>query len=107
MEQGESVFGIDFGTTNTRVAHYDGKTMHMVPIYDDRGVSYSMPTQVNYEDGRTAAFGYSALQRRQGAAASIHQMAARSRRSGRGRRSSDGPRSNGGRLFYPSAPGCG
>jgi molecular chaperone DnaK (HSP70) len=67
MNQGQSVFGIDFGTTNTRVAHYDGKTMHMVPIYDDRGVSYSMPTQVNYEDGRPAAFGYAALHRRQGA----------------------------------------
>jgi actin-like ATPase involved in cell morphogenesis len=67
MERRQSVFGIDFGTTNTRVAHYDGKTMHMVPIYDDRGISYSIPTQVNYEDGRPAAFGYSALQRRQGA----------------------------------------
>jgi len=66
MAKGQAVFGIDFGTTNTRVAFYDGKTMHMVPIYDDRGVSYSIPTQVNYEDGRPIAFGHSALQRRQG-----------------------------------------
>jgi molecular chaperone DnaK (HSP70) len=66
MERVQSVFGIDFGTTNTRVAHYDGKAMHMVPIYDDRGVSYSLPTQLNYENGRPIAFGYAALQRRQG-----------------------------------------
>lgn len=61
-------FGVDFGTTNTRVAYYDGRKLQMIPIFDERGgTSYSLPTAVAYEDGRPVAFGRAALDGRRGA----------------------------------------
>src|SRR4051812_18533291 len=54
-------FGIDFGTTNTRVAFYDGQALRMVPIRDEKyGKSYGLPTRVTYRDGHPAAFGIAA-----------------------------------------------
>lgn len=64
----QAAFGVDFGTTNTRVAYYDGRKLQMIPIFDERGgSSYGLPTAVAYEDGRPVAFGQAALDGRRGA----------------------------------------
>lgn len=60
MLPGSASFGIDFGTTNTRVAYYDGHTLRMVPITDAYGKSYGLPTRVTYREGLPAAFGIAA-----------------------------------------------
>ena len=61
------VFGVDFGTTNTRVAYYDGRRLQMVPILDERGAGYyNLPTVVAYEEGRPVSYGKAALDGRRG-----------------------------------------
>jgi molecular chaperone DnaK len=51
-------FGIDFGTTHTRVAYFDGKKLRMVPIFDeDEGTLYQIKTLVGYANKRPVAFG--------------------------------------------------
>ena len=54
----ETAFGVDFGTTNTRIAYFDGEKPIMVPVDDSRGRSYSIPSVVGYQDGNPVEFGY-------------------------------------------------
>ncbi len=54
-------FGIDFGTTNTRVAYYDGKTIRMVSLVQERiNLGYQLPTLVRFHQGKPIAIGKSA-----------------------------------------------
>lgn len=53
-------FGIDFGTTNTRVAYFDGEKPIMVNVSDARGRSPSIPSVVAYKGGKPIAYGYAA-----------------------------------------------
>jgi len=51
-------FGIDFGTTNTRIAFYDGQRALMVPFTDREGLrTHQILTVVGYRNGIAAAFG--------------------------------------------------
>jgi molecular chaperone DnaK (HSP70) len=59
-----TAFGIDFGTTNTRVAYYDGERLRLVPFVLQGVQFYQMPTLVSYANGAVAAVGPEA--RRQG-----------------------------------------
>ena len=54
-------FGIDFGTTNTRVAYYDGKTIRMVSLVQ-QGITqgYQLPTLVRFQQRKPIAIGKSA-----------------------------------------------
>ena len=55
-------FGIDFGTTNTRVAHFEGRFIRCVPFENrDRTVGHQMPTAIAYQHGRPVAYGDEAL----------------------------------------------
>jgi molecular chaperone DnaK (HSP70) len=54
-------FGIDFGTTNTRIAFFDGEKVIMVPVKDKRGMSYQIPSVVGYKNGKPLRFGYDAI----------------------------------------------
>jgi len=56
-----TAFGIDFGTTNTRIAYFDGEKPIVVPVYDKRGKAYQIPSVVGYRDGRPASYGEDAL----------------------------------------------
>ena len=56
-----TAFGIDFGTTNTRIAFYDGRRPIVVPVRDRRGTAYQIPSVVGYRDGKAVAFGRDAL----------------------------------------------
>lgn len=58
-------FGIDFGTTNTRVAYYNGERLRMVPFVVQGIQAYQLPTLVSYKDGEAVAVGPEA--RKQGA----------------------------------------
>jgi len=59
----EAVFGIDFGTTNTRVAHFDGQNVRLVPARGRRGLSVLIPTVVGCVNGKPKYFGQEALER--------------------------------------------
>jgi len=57
-------YGIDFGTTNTRVAYFDGEEIRMLPFEDEKGRAvHHIPSMVGYKNGEAAAFGYEALRR--------------------------------------------
>ena len=56
-------YGIDFGTTNTRIAYFDGANVSVVPVRSKSGLEYQIPSVVGYKDGRAVAFGREALQR--------------------------------------------
>jgi molecular chaperone DnaK (HSP70) len=56
----EHVFGIDFGTTNTRIAYFDGEKPVMIPVEDSRGRAYTIPTMIGYRDGEPVVFGQDA-----------------------------------------------
>ena len=52
-----SVFGIDFGTTNTRIAYFDGQKPIMISVEDRRGRAYTIPTMLGYQNGKPVVFG--------------------------------------------------
>ncbi len=55
-------FGIDFGTTNTRVAYFDGKAVQLAAFSGRQGEQvYQLPTAIAYRDGRPVASGYAAF----------------------------------------------
>jgi len=57
-----ATYGIDFGTTNTRVAFFDGRSLNMVPVKHGEGESsVNIPSVVAYSDGQPLSFGYDAL----------------------------------------------
>src|SRR4051794_30229116 len=57
-----SAFGIDFGTTNTRVAYFDGERVRMVPFDSlEHGKTYQIPTAIAYQRGTPVATGFEAL----------------------------------------------
>jgi hypothetical protein len=61
MANPRTVFGIDFGTTNTRIAYCDARRqLRMVPVRDRRGESYSLPTTLACDGGDVVAYGYEA-----------------------------------------------
>lgn len=66
MDDKTTAFGIDFGTTNTRVAYYDGRKLRVVPMVAGGVHAFEMPTQVSYRDGQAVAFGQEALQQNRG-----------------------------------------
>ena len=53
-------FGIDFGTTNTRVAYFDGRTVQVIGFDTSRGTLFQLPTAVAHEHGLPVAFGVDA-----------------------------------------------
>jgi molecular chaperone DnaK len=62
----QTAFGIDFGTTNTRVAYYNGERLRMVPFTTAAGQSFQLPTMVSYYNGEPVAFGFDARRQQQG-----------------------------------------
>ena len=56
-----TAFGIDFGTTNTRVAYFDGEKVRIVPFSTKKGKVYQLPTTVAYQNGEPVAYGIDAL----------------------------------------------
>ncbi|WP_406697997.1 Hsp70 family protein [Singulisphaera sp. Ch08] len=57
-----NAFGIDFGTTNTRVAYCDGEQVKMVPFHSrEHGNTYQIPTAIAYHRGTPVATGFEAL----------------------------------------------
>jgi molecular chaperone DnaK (HSP70) len=57
MTEQKTAFGIDFGTTNTRVAYYDGKHLSLVQFTNGGVQSQQFRTLVSYKDGVPVAFG--------------------------------------------------
>lgn len=57
----KTAFGIDFGTTNTRVAYFDGEKVRVVPFSTRRGPVYRLPTAVAYQNRVPVACGVDAL----------------------------------------------
>lgn len=57
----ERVFGIDFGTTNTRIAYYDGERVIAVAARSGGTTSTQIPSAVAYKNGKPVAFGNAAL----------------------------------------------
>lgn len=58
MNDRRTAFGIDFGTTHTRVAYFDGKKLRIVPIFDEEeGKLYQVKTLVGYADKKPVAYG--------------------------------------------------
>lgn len=53
----QTAFGIDFGTTNTRVAYYDGQRLRMVPFFNSAGQSFQLPSLISYRNGEPVAYG--------------------------------------------------
>jgi molecular chaperone DnaK (HSP70) len=62
----QTAFGIDFGTTNTRVAYYDGERLRMVQLVPEAGHPFQLPTLVSYRDGEPVAYGPEARRQQQG-----------------------------------------
>jgi molecular chaperone DnaK len=62
----QTAFGIDFGTTNTRVAYYDGQRLRMVPFITAAGQSFQLPTLVSYRNGEPVAYGAEARRQQHG-----------------------------------------
>jgi len=58
----KTAFGIDFGTTNTRVAYFDGEKVRVVPFSTKKGTVYQLPTTVAYQNGEPVAYGVDAQQ---------------------------------------------
>jgi molecular chaperone DnaK (HSP70) len=56
-----TAFGIDFGTTNTRVAYYDGERLRLVPFVLQGVQYYQLPTLVSYANGEVVAVGPEAI----------------------------------------------
>lgn len=57
MSSQQTAFGIDFGTTNTRVAYYDGERLRMIPFIVKGTQSFQVPSLISYRDGTMAGFG--------------------------------------------------
>lgn len=64
----QTAFGIDFGTTNTRVAYYDGQRLRMLPFITRAGQSFQLPSLVSYRDGEPVAYGAESRLRQDGVA---------------------------------------
>jgi molecular chaperone DnaK (HSP70) len=64
----KTAFGIDFGTTNTRIAYFDGEKLFLVPVYDSENSarSWYIPSMVAYSGGEPVAYGYDARDRKKG-----------------------------------------
>lgn len=60
---GRAVFGIDFGTTNTRIVFYNGRELIPIPAKKGKEV-YNIPSVVGYVRGKPVAFGHEALKRK-------------------------------------------
>ncbi|MDB5308648.1 MAG: hypothetical protein JWO38_2850 [Gemmataceae bacterium] len=58
----KTAFGIDFGTTNTRVAYFDGEKVRIVPFSTKKGTVNQLPTTVAYQNGEPVAYGVDAQQ---------------------------------------------
>lgn len=61
-----AAFGIDFGTTNTRVAYFDGDHVRLVNFLTDGQRTPQLPTTVAYQAGQPAVFGREAERRNTG-----------------------------------------
>lgn len=59
--QTERVFGIDFGTTNTRIAYYDGERVLAVTDRSGGTLSTQIPSAVAYKNGKPVAYGNAAI----------------------------------------------
>lgn len=64
MATRQTAFGIDFGTTNTRVAYYDGERLRMVPFVTKGIRRYQLPTSISYAGGQVVAVGAEARENR-------------------------------------------
>lgn len=62
----QTAFGIDFGTTNTRVAYYDGERLRMVQLAPGTGQPYLLPTLVAYSGGVPVSYGLEARRQERG-----------------------------------------
>src|SRR5262245_34909223 len=63
----QGIYGIDFGTTNTRVAYCSPHgRLAMVPFTDSEGREYRIRTLLAYQDGAAVAFGRTARDRNSG-----------------------------------------
>ena len=52
-----ATFGIDFGTTNTRVAYFDSERVRVVRLANGNDRPGLLPTRLAYRDGKACAFG--------------------------------------------------
>jgi molecular chaperone DnaK len=62
----KTAFGIDFGTTNTRVAYYDGERLRMVRLASQSEHPFQLPSLVSYRDGEPVAWGDDARRQQPG-----------------------------------------
>ena len=64
MQPKSSAFGVDFGTTNTRIVFHDRRQPIAIPVDDQHGRRvYNIPSIVGYSGGQPVAFGHEALGR--------------------------------------------
>jgi molecular chaperone DnaK (HSP70) len=68
MAEVRTAFGIDFGTTNTRVAHYRSGKVEVVPVAPDqeRARAFQVPTLVAYQGEQPVSYGHEALALKRG-----------------------------------------
>lgn len=52
-----ATFGIDFGTTNTRVAYFDAERVRVVKLANKGDAPGMLPTRIAYQGGKAVAFG--------------------------------------------------
>ena len=81
MTERRTAFGIDFGTTNTRVAYYNGEQLSLVPLVSQVGQRCHLPTLVSYRDGEAVAFGVEAREQKLGGSGRPPDQVAPGRRS--------------------------
>ena len=55
--QKRTAFGVDFGTTNTRVAYYDGERLRVVTLAAQSRHPFQVPSLVSYRNGEPVAYG--------------------------------------------------
>lgn len=56
----ETAFGIDFGTTHTRLAYFNGERLDLVAVRGVQGNPYQIPTLVRYTGSVPSAYGHAA-----------------------------------------------
>lgn len=61
-----TAFGIDFGTTNTRVAYYDGERLRMVWLTPQARNPFLLPSRLSYRNGEPDTYGAEARRQQPG-----------------------------------------